>query len=390
MRVTMSTIFEGIQNHLQKLAEDLQRINASISSGQRYQGISENPVDVGALLGLNKEAGQTDQLSRNLETAKGWLRATLAALQNVVELVRASRALANQMATGTYSAAQRQAAAQQVQGYLEEIMQVGNTRYRGQHIFAGFRIDSPPFVKGGWEIQAPVMHLNPGSSGTAVSGGSYTGTVSKTYLVEVVSGGPVGTATFRVSSDGGQSWTGPQVIPAGPVSLGDGVEVTFGGIWVAGDRFSISVYQPIMYQGDGHKFEIALGSSSRLVINEIGSAAFGGDAGELDLFQLLARLKGSLEANDAAEVGVYLDRLGAYEKQATSIMSRLGASLERVSLKEGMYATLREELTRQLSDRGDTDLVTAVSLLKTKEAAYQASLLASSKVMSLSLMDYLA
>jgi flagellar hook-associated protein 3 FlgL len=389
MRVTMPTIFASIQSNLQRLAGDLQRVNTSIASGQKYQSISDSPVDVGAVLGLTTEENQTTQYDRNLETGKTWLSVTLSSLQDITDIVRVSMALANQMATGTYNASQRQAAAQQIQEYLEEIMQVGNTKFGGKHILAGFKTDTSPFVKGDWQVQPPVMHLNSGSTGTAVSGGIYTGTASRTYLVEMVSGGGTGVGTYRFSVDGGQSWTNPAVIPAGPVSLGDGVEVTLGGTWVAGDRFSIPVYQPINYEGDTHNFEIALGADSRMVINEIGSAAVGGDQGELDLFQMLAQLKSSLEANDPAEVGIYLEKLGSYQSHITSILAKLGASLDRVAIKEEVYATLKDELTRQVSDRGDTDLVEAANLLKTKETAYQAALLSSSKVMGMSLMDYL-
>jgi flagellar hook-associated protein 3 FlgL len=389
MRVTMPTIFASIQSNLQRLAGDLQRVNTSIASGQKYQSISDSPVDVGAVLGLTTEENQTTQYDRNLETGKTWLSVTLSSLQDITDIVRVSMALANQMATGTYNASQRQAAAQQIQEYLEEIMQVGNTKFGGKHILAGFKTDTSPFVKGDWQVQPPVMHLNSGSTGAAVSGGIYTGTASRTYLVEMVSGGGTGVGTYRFSVDGGQSWTNPAVIPAGPVSLGDGVEVTLGGTWVAGDRFSIPVYQPINYEGDTHNFEIALGADSRMVINEIGSAAVGGDQGELDLFQMLAQLKSSLEANDPAEVGIYLEKLGSYQSHITSILAKLGASLDRVAIKEEVYATLKDELTRQVSDRGDTDLVEAANLLKTKETAYQAALLSSSKVMGMSLMDYL-
>lgn len=389
MRVTMSTIFSNIQNNLQNLAEDLQRVNASIASGQKYQRISDNPVEVGAILGLTTEESQTVQYDRNLETAKGWLSVTLSALQDITDIVRASMALANQMATGTYNAAQRRAAAQQIQGYLEEIMQVGNTKFEGQHILAGFRTDSPPFIEGDWEVQSPVMHLKDGSTGTAVAGGAYTGSASRTYLMEIESGGGTGVGTYQVSVDGGQSWTTPAVIPAGPVSLGDGVEVTMGGNWVAGDLFSISVYRPIEYQGDTHDLEIGIGPQSRLKVNEIGSAAVGGDQGSNDLYQILAQLKGSLEANDPAEVGAKLESLRSYESHITAILAGVGASLDRVSMKENIYSTLKEELTRQISDRGDTDLVAAANLLKAKETAYEAALLSSSKVMSMSLVDYL-
>lgn len=389
MRVTMPTMFNSIQNNLQNLAEELHKLNTSIATGQKYQGISDNPVDVGAILGLAQEESQIVQYDRNLDTAKGWLSVTLSALQNITDIVRASMGLANQMATGTYNAVQRQAAAQQVQGYLEEIMQVGNTQFRGEHILAGYRTDIPPFIEGDWQVQSPVMHLEAGSTGTATSGGIYTGTSSRTYLVEVVSGGGTGAGTYRISVDGGQSWTSAAVIPAGPVSLGDGVEVTMGGNWLAGDRFSISVHRPIEYQGDTHNFEIAIGPQSRLVVNKVGSAAVGGDQGNNDLFQILAQLKSSLEANDSAEAGANLERLRSYEAHITSMLAGLGASLERVTMKENIYGSLKEELTRQISDRGDTDLVAAVNLLKARETAYQAALLSSSKVMGMSLMDYL-
>lgn len=389
MRVTMSTMYNSIQGNLQNLAEDLQRVNASIASGQKYQRISDNPVDVGAILGLNTENGQTMQYERNLETAKSWLSMTESTLQDISDIVQGSMALANQMATGTYNASQRQSAAQQIQGYLEEVMQVGNTEFNGQHILAGYRTDAPPFTEGAWQVQPAVMHLTSGSSGTAVTGGTYTGTASCTYLMEMVSGGGTGVGTYRVSTDGGQSWTGPAVIPAGPINLGNGAQVTLGGTWNAGDRFSIPVYQPIDYQGDTNNFEIAVGATNNLVINQVGSTAVGGDQGNNDLFQIMAQLQSSLEANDVDEVGASLEQLGSYQSHVTSIMAGLGASLDRVGMKENVYGMLKDELTQQISDRGDTDLVAAVNLLKTKENAYQAALLSSSKVMGMSLMDYL-
>lgn len=389
MRVTMPTIFRNIQGNLLKLAEDLQRVNASIASGQKYHKISDNPVEMGALLELTQEGSQIQQFERNLGTGKSWLSITESTLERIEEIVRAAMALANQMATGTYNAAQRQAAAQQIQGYIEEIQQLGNTKLNGKYILAGYRTDSPPFQEGAWQVQPPVLRLKEGSSGTATSGGAYTGTASCTYLVEIITGGGTGAGRYRVSKDGGQSWGDSAVIPAGPISLGDGVEVTLGGTWVTGDRILVPVQRPMEYHGDEHLFEIAIGGQSRLTINQVGSTAVGGDQGPHDLFQMLARLQSSLEANDVVGVGAGLEELRTYESHLTSILAGLGASLERVTLKEQVYYTLKDEIIRQISTRADTDMVEAVNLLRTKETAYQAALLASSKVMGMSLIDYL-
>jgi hypothetical protein len=78
---------------------------------------------------------------------------------------------------------------------------------------------------------------------------------------------------------------------------------------VAGDRFSISVNQPILYQGDDHSKEIGIGSQSRLTVSQVGSTALGGAGGGLDVFQMLANLKSSLEANDPQRVGASLENL---------------------------------------------------------------------------------
>lgn len=389
MRVSMPTIFSTIQDNLQRLAEDLQKINISIASGQKYQDISDNPLDVGELMGLNTETGQISQFQRNLDTGKNWLAVTESTLQDIEEIVRGAMTLANQMATGTYTAAQRAAAAQQVQGYMEEIMQLGNTRFQGQYILSGFKVDTQPFVAGDWQIQAPVLNLKPGSTGSVTSGGAYTGSASRTYVVEIVAGGATGSATFRVSQDGGQTWSAETVTGMGVAVGTDGVLADFSGDWVAGDRFSISVNQPIVYQGDEHSREIGIGPQSRLTVSQVGGTALGGAGGQPDVFQMLAQLKSSLEANDPQRVGSSLESLRSYQSHLTGILAGLGATLNRVSIKNEVFDTLKEELTAKMSAKGDTDLVAAINALKTTETAYQAALLASSKVMNLSLLDYL-
>jgi|UniRef100_A0A7C3WIG6 flagellar hook-associated protein 3 FlgL len=389
MRVSMPTIFHNIQSNLQKLAEDLQAVNIGIASGRKYQSISDSPLDVGEIMGLETEASQMTQFQRNLDTGRNWLASTEVTIQKINDIVQETMALANQMATGTYNAAQRAAAAQQVQGYIEEIMQLGNTRVQDQYILSGYKTDTPPFVMGDWQIREPVMYLQPGSTGQVIAGGSYTGTASRTYLVEISSGGATGVATFRVSDDGGRTWSEAAVTGIG-VALGtEGVLADFSGNWRAGDRFYISASQPILYQGDKHIREISIGPQSRLAVTQVGSEAVGGAGGLFDVFQVLARLKGSLEANDPQGAGAALEELRTCHSHLTGILASLGAALNRVNIKSDVLETLKGELTDKLSIRGDTDPVEAVNALKTKETAYQAALLASAKVMNLSLLDYL-
>ncbi|OGP69289.1 MAG: flagellar hook-associated protein 3 [Deltaproteobacteria bacterium RBG_13_60_28] len=388
MRVSMPTMYGNIQTQLQRLAEELQNTTAALSTGRKYQQISDNPVEVGALMGLNVESSQVTQYKSNLDTANSWLSATETSLTNINTLVSSTAALAEQMATGTYTAQQRAAAAEQVQQYMEEMMQMGNTRYQGHYLLSGYKIDTEPFAMQSFAIQQPEMQ-QASAGGTASSSGTYTGTSSATYMVEIVSSGATGVAEYRVSEDGGQTWT------TGTTStdedLGNGVHVNFIGTsnWVAGDRFTISVYQPISYQGDNNTLDLGIGQNSRLAVSTVGSEAVGGAGGANDLFQIMARLKSNLEANDAGEVGARLEELRNYQAHLTTTIAGVGAALNRVDVKQNAYDSLQEELTTSIANKGDTDIVEAATALATRQLAYQAALQAATKIMSMSLMDYL-
>jgi len=387
MRVSMSTIFNNIQTQLQRLASELVYTNATISTGQKYQRISDNPLEVGAIMGLEVESSQVTQYKANLDTADSWLSATESALSNINTLVSSTAALAEQMATGTYTAAQRAAAAEQVQQYLEEFMQMGNTEFSGHYLLSGYKIDTAPFTTGNFTIQPPEMQ-QAAAGGTATSSGTYTGTSSVTYIVEIVSGGTTGVATYRVSEDGGQTWSATGTT-SDDEDLGNGVHVDFDNDWVAGDRFTISVYQPIIYQGDDNTLELSIGSNSRLAVNQVGSEVLGGAGGTNDLFQIMADFKSALEANDSGKVGESLEALTNYQEHLTAVMSNLGAALNRVDAKQSAYDTLNDQLTQNIANKGDTDIVEATTALATKQLAYEAALQAATKIMSMSLLDYL-
>jgi flagellar hook-associated protein 3 FlgL len=383
-------MYNFMQTQLQRLTDELTEISASVSTGRKYRKISDNPVDVSAMMGLGAESSQVDQYGRNLNTANNWLTATETALTNINDIVSSTMALANQMATGTYDAAQRASAAQQVQQYMEEVMQIGNSQFDGKYILGGYKTDSPPFTEGNWTIQSPKMQLQSGSTGAATSSGTYTGASSVTYLVQIVDAGATGTATYEYSQDGGRTWSTTAATSATPVAIGSqGVQVAFSGNWVAGDRFTIAVNKPITYQGDQNSLELNIGRDSRMTVNVVGSRAVGGAGGANDLFQIMADLKSALEANDANQAGASLEALQGLQDNLTSNLAGLGASLNRVSIKQDTYTTLKEELTSNLSNLGDTDLIQAVSDLESKKNAYQAALVASSKTLGMSLMDYI-
>ncbi|GAB4345126.1 MAG: hypothetical protein Kow0099_25140 [Candidatus Abyssubacteria bacterium] len=87
-------------------------------------------------------------------------------------------------------------------------------------------------------------------TGTVSALGTYTGAENGTFLVEIMAGGAVGTATFRYSTDGGLTFNdnggaGFLTSESGTL-LQDGVSIAFSdsGSLTTGDRFSIDTFVP--------------------------------------------------------------------------------------------------------------------------------------------------
>ncbi len=87
-------------------------------------------------------------------------------------------------------------------------------------------------------------------TGTATASGTYTGAGNQTFLVEIMAGGAAGAATFRYSTDGGQTFNdnggaGFLTATAGTL-MEDGVSIAFtdSGTLTASDLFSIDTFVP--------------------------------------------------------------------------------------------------------------------------------------------------
>jgi len=108
-------------------------------------------------------------------------------------------------------------------------------------------------------------------SGTATSSGTYTGTTNRSYLIQIVQGGAIGEATYRISEDGGQTWGSTQTLAATIDVYDDfhgsdlGVDVSFtSGTFGAGDTFYVDAYVPTLQEASDA--EIVVGSGSGQIV----------------------------------------------------------------------------------------------------------------------------
>jgi len=105
-------------------------------------------------------------------------------------------------------------------------------------------------------------------TGAVASGGTYTGTTNCSYLVEIVEGGPLASATYRVSEDGGTTWGSTLALAGGTIDVFDdahgsdlGVDATFtDATFAAGDQFIVDAFVPTVQEAADA--QIAVGSGA--------------------------------------------------------------------------------------------------------------------------------
>ncbi len=297
MRIANKTIYDTIKRNLLQTSDAMIRTNQVVSSGKRINRASDDPVGQVTVLGLRSSLANIEQLGRNIVMGRSWLNMAESAMTQTQEILSDAKALAVQMANATQGPAQRESAAQEVEGYIEQVLSAANTDVDGRYLFAGTKTDTGPFVY---------------------------------------------------------------------------------------DRDQ----RQVAYEGNDTGFKVRIGKDMEVEVGRDGRDVFGAPGGD-NMFETLIDLADSLRGNDVAGIEKAMGELDAHSDSINSSIAENGARSVRLDLRESIIEDLDLSYTERKSQLEDADLAEAVVDLKTKELAYQAALVSSSKVMQLSLVNYL-
>jgi flagellin-like hook-associated protein FlgL len=128
---------------------DLLRLQTQLSTGRRIQVSSEDPNAAARAQSLQRLLELKAQDKTNIITGQSYLDATDIAVAEVTTLLTKARAIAVANVGATASPVERQAAAAEVSGILEQLLSTGNQQFRGRFLFAGSRLESAPFAESG-------------------------------------------------------------------------------------------------------------------------------------------------------------------------------------------------------------------------------------------------
>jgi len=150
---------------------------------------------------------------------------------------------------------------------------------------------------------------------------------------------------------------------------------------------------PYAYQGDDGRFDIQVAAGIYITVNVTGDKVFNMNGaavpGASDVFAMIKSLCDKITAGDVQGISNQVAEIDANLNNATNIRSQVGGRLNRLEAIRGVLADSKVKVMDLLSKTEDVDIAEAVLDLRTKENVYQAAIASASRVLQISLADFL-
>ena len=142
-----------------------------IATGRRVNMPSDDPAAFAADIQNQADQSQVDQYLQNTTSLEGMFQTADSTLSSVVTSLNQAISLGTQGANGTLSLSDQQALALQVQAIQAQMVQLGNTSYQGNYIFAGTATTTKPFVLDPTQASGVTYNGNSGTNSVQIADG---------------------------------------------------------------------------------------------------------------------------------------------------------------------------------------------------------------------------
>jgi flagellar hook-associated protein 3 FlgL len=142
-----------------------------LSTGRRVNLPSDDPAAFASDIQNQAEQSQIDQYLQNTSNLEGLFQTADSTLSSVVTSINQAISLGTEGANGTQSLADQQALALQVQAIQQQMVQLANTSYQGNYIFAGTATTTKPFVLDPTQASGVTYDGNAGTNNVQIADG---------------------------------------------------------------------------------------------------------------------------------------------------------------------------------------------------------------------------
>lgn len=145
MRITNNMITGNYLYSLNKSLERQNDIQEKLSDGKAIHRASDDPIKAIRALRFNSSVGTNEQYTQNVKDAISWMDTTDGALQDISDITARAKELAIK-AVGPNPTEGFQAIASEVDGIINQLVQIGNTKIGDRYVFSGQKDKTEAFT----------------------------------------------------------------------------------------------------------------------------------------------------------------------------------------------------------------------------------------------------
>lgn len=145
MRVTANMSADNALYNIQQGRARLDKLQELIASGQNVNRPSDDPISSRVLLELGDKLKSIDQHSSNINKATSWLKFTSTAVEGMAAVLSQAKKVAGTINTGSDDPNIRQSVKDQLVDLKKQLVEMANTQFGDQYIFAGADNVTAPF-----------------------------------------------------------------------------------------------------------------------------------------------------------------------------------------------------------------------------------------------------
>lgn len=147
MRISTNTIYQSGISKISSLQADQTKLQQQISTGKRMTLPSDDPIASARALEISHAQGVNTSFASGRQTAQLKLNTLESSLASITSLLVSTQSTLVGAGNGSLSDLQRGFIATELNGSLEELINLANTQdSSGDFIYAGFKTDTKPFI----------------------------------------------------------------------------------------------------------------------------------------------------------------------------------------------------------------------------------------------------
>ncbi|MCM8542482.1 MAG: hypothetical protein NE328_19585 [Lentisphaeraceae bacterium] len=146
IRSTTGATYDLLKSNFVDIQSEFRKRQVQASTGKEYMDRSENVSDASEVANLLRDKSDIQKFQDNIIQAKAHVMATEDRVQDIVELMQRANELLATANNGTHPPEYRQDVAQEINGIIEQVFSISESKFGDNFLFGGTQSALSPFT----------------------------------------------------------------------------------------------------------------------------------------------------------------------------------------------------------------------------------------------------